>query len=84
VAPAVEVVDVNAKGEDDAWYIPPVYCCRVYPLDKYSTACVDPVSNYVEDFREDPMADPHQDDLLVDGSDDELWVKLGVNHRSTE
>jgi hypothetical protein len=61
-----------------------VYCRQVYPLDEYSTAHVDPVPDYVEDVQEDPMAGPHRDDLPVDGSNDEMWVNLGVNLRSTE
>jgi hypothetical protein len=74
----VPLVEVDAKGEDDAWYIPPVYCCQVYPLDEYSSAHVDPVPDYVEDVREDPTAGPHGDDLSVNGLDDEMWVELGV------
>jgi hypothetical protein len=49
VAPVIEVVDVNSEGEDDHWWIPPVYCHQDHSLDKYSTACVDPVPNYVAD-----------------------------------
>jgi hypothetical protein len=84
LAPVVEVVDFDTKGEDDAWYIPPVYCCRVYPLDKFSATHIDPLSNYVEDVREDPVAGPHQDDLPYDESEDEMWANLGVNLRSTK
>ena len=39
---------------------------------------MDPVPDYVEEVREDPMAGPHHDDLLGDGSEDEMWVNLGV------
>jgi hypothetical protein len=79
-----EVVDVNAEGEDDTWYIPPVYCCQVYPLDEFSAAQVDPVPGYVEDSREDPLAGPHHDDLVADGSEDEMWANLGVHLRSND
>jgi hypothetical protein len=80
--PAVEVVDVDAEGEDDTWYIPPVRRRRVHPLDEFTTAAIQPVPEYVEDRREDPMAGPHRDDLPADGSEDELWANLGDNLRS--
>jgi hypothetical protein len=80
--PAVGVVGVDAEGEDDVWYIPPIHCCWIHPLDEFTTAAVEPVPKYVEDRREDPFAGPHWDDLLVDGSEDELWANLGVNLRS--
>jgi hypothetical protein len=57
-APVVPSIDVDTKGEDDAWYIPPVFRHQVYHLDEYSMAHVDPVPDYVEDVREDPMASP--------------------------
>jgi hypothetical protein len=79
----VEVVDIDAEGEDDAWYIPPIHCWQIHPLDEFTTAAVDPVPGYVEDHQEDPLAGSHQDDLLADGSEDKLWVNLGVNLRST-
>jgi hypothetical protein len=77
--PVVEVVDV--EGEDDVWYIPPVIRCQIHALDKYTTAAVEPVLEYVEDHREDLLASPHRDDLPMDGSGDELWANLGVNLR---
>jgi hypothetical protein len=83
MALAVEVVDVDAEGEDDAWYIPPIYHCCACLLDKYSTTRVDPLPGYMEDVREDPMASPHQDDLVADGLEDEMWANLGVNLRLT-
>jgi hypothetical protein len=80
--PAVEVVDIDAEDEDDAWYIPPIHCHRIHPLDKFATAAVQPVPEYIEDSREDPMAGPHQDNLPADGLEDGLWVNLVVNVRS--
>jgi hypothetical protein len=59
VVVAVEVVDVDAEGEDDAWYIPPVFHCHIHPLDEYSTAHVDLLPGYMADAREDPLASPH-------------------------
>jgi hypothetical protein len=82
VTPAVEVI--NVKGEDDVWYIPPVMCRQIHALDKYSSAIVDPVPDYVEDSKEDPLAGPHHEDLAADGTEDELWANLGVNLRLTE
>ena len=77
--PAVEV----DEGEDDAWYIPPVHHRRIHPLSEFATAPVDPVPEYVEDRREDPVAGPSREDLAVDGSEDEMWANLRVNHRDT-
>jgi hypothetical protein len=77
--PAVEV----DEGEDDAWYIPPIHRRRIHPLSEFTTAPVDPVPAYVEDRREDPLAGPSREDLAVDGSEDEMWVNLGVNRRDT-
>ena len=77
--PAVEL----EEGEDDAWYIPPIHCHQIHPLDKFTTAAVEPVPEYVEDRQDDPVAGPLRDDLAVDGSEDEMWVNLGVNCRAT-
>jgi hypothetical protein len=77
-ATPVPSVEDNAEGEDNAWYIPLIYHHQAHPLYEYSSAHVDPVPNYVEDVREDPTAGPHRDDLPADGSDDEMWVVLGV------
>ena len=77
--PAVEV----DEGEDDAWYIPPIMRHRIHALSEFTTAAVDPVPEYVEDRRDDPEAGPSREDLAVDGSEDEMWVNLGVNHRDT-
>jgi hypothetical protein len=77
--PAVEV----DEGEDDAWYIPPIHRHRIHPLSEFTTAPVDPVPEYVEDRREDPLAGPSREDLAVDGSEDEMWANLGVNRRDT-
>jgi hypothetical protein len=77
--PAVEV----EEGEDDAWYIPPIHRRRIHPLSEFTTAPVDPVLTYVEDRRDDPLAGPSREDLAVDGSEDEMWVNLGVNCRDT-
>jgi hypothetical protein len=74
VAPAVKVVDADAEGKDDMWYIPLIYHCCVLPLDEYSTSCVEPVPGYVEDAREDLLASPHQDDLAGDRLEDEMWA----------
>ena len=77
--PAVEV----EEGEDDAWYIPPVHRHQIHPLDEFTTAAVEPVPEYVEDRRDDPVTGPSWDDLAVDGSEDEMWANLRVNHRAT-
>jgi hypothetical protein len=77
--PAVEV----DEGEDDAWYIPPIHRRRIHPLSEFTAAPVDPVPEYVEDRREDPLAGPSREDLAVDGSEDEMWANLGVNRRDT-
>ena len=77
--PAVEV----EEGEDDVWYIPPVLCRQIHPLDEFTTSAVEPVPEYVEDRRDDPVAGPSRDDLAVDGSEDEMWANLRVNHRAT-
>ena len=76
--PAVEV-----EGEDDVWYIPPILCRRIYPLNEFTTAAVEPVPEYVVDRRDDLVPGPSRDDLAVDGSEDELWANLGVNRRDT-
>ena len=36
----------------------------------------------MEDHRDDLVASPLQDDLAVDGSEDEMRANLGVNHRA--
>jgi hypothetical protein len=77
--PAVEV----DEGEDDAWYIPPIHRRQIHPLSEFTMAPVDPVPEYVEDRREDPLAGPSREDLAVDGSEDEMWANLGVNRRDT-
>jgi hypothetical protein len=78
----VLAVEVD-EGEDDAWYIPPIHRRRIHPLSEFTTAPVDPVPTYVADHRDDPLAGPQRDDLAVDGSEDEMWVNLGVNCRDT-
>jgi hypothetical protein len=82
-APAPEPAVEIDEGEDDAWYIPPIHHHRIHPLSEFTTAPIDPVPTYVEDRREDPLAGPSREDLAVDGSEDEMWANLGVNHRST-
>jgi hypothetical protein len=82
-APApVPAVDVD-EGEDDAWYIPPIHHRRIHPLSEFTMAPVDPVPTYVEDRREDPLAGPSREDLVVDGSEVEMWANLRVNRRDT-
>ena len=76
--PAVEV----KEGEDDVWYIPPIHCRQIHPLNKFTTTVVEPVLEYVEDHRDDPVAGPSRDDLAVDGLEDEMWANLGVNRRA--
>ena len=76
---AVEV----AEGEDDAWYIPPITHRRIHALDEFTTAAVEPVPEYIEDRRDDPVAGPSRDDLSADGSEDVLCVNLGVHRRAT-
>ena len=76
--PAVEV----EEGEDDVWYIPPIACRRIHALDEFTTAAVKPVPEYVKDQRDDLITGPSQDNLAADGSEDELWVNLGVQRRA--
>jgi hypothetical protein len=45
---------------------------------------VDPLPEYMEEVRNDPLAGPLREDLAADGSEDEMWVALGVVHRSTD
>jgi hypothetical protein len=80
-APVVPAVEVE-EGEDDAWYIPPIMCHWIHALDEFTTAAMEPVPEYVEDSRDDPIAGPSWDDLPADGSEDELWANLGVNRRA--
>jgi hypothetical protein len=81
--PAPLYPGVELEGEDDAWYIPPVMHRRIHAIDEFSVHRVDPLLEYVEDVREDPLAGVHRDDLAADGSEDEMWAALGVVHRST-
>ena len=76
--PAVEV----EEGEDNAWYIPPIHHHRIYPLDKFTTAAVEPVPEYVEDHQDDPVAGPSRDNLAVDGLEGKMWANLRVNRRA--
>ena len=55
---------------------------RIHALDEYTTAAVEPVPEYVEDQRDDPVAGPSRDDLAADGLEDELWANLGVQSRA--
>jgi hypothetical protein len=80
-APVVPAVEVE-EGEDDAWYIPPIMRCQIHALDEFTTAAMEPVPEYVENSRDDPVVGPSQDDLPADGSEDELWVNLRVNRRA--
>ena len=77
--PAVQV----EEGEDNAWYIPPILHHRIYPLNKFTTAAVDAVPEYIEDRRDDLVTGPSRDDLAVDGLEDEMWANLRVNRRAT-
>jgi hypothetical protein len=49
---------VKLKGEDDTWYIPPTMCHRIHAIDKFSVHRVDPLPEYVEEVRNDPLAGP--------------------------
>jgi hypothetical protein len=80
-APVVPAVEVE-EGEDDAWYIPLIIHRQIHALDEFTTAAVEPVPEYVEDRRDDPVVGPLQDDLPADGSEDELWANLGVHRRA--
>jgi hypothetical protein len=80
-APVVPAVEVE-EGEDDVWYIPLIMHRWIHALDEFTTVAVEPVLEYVEDSRDDPLAGPSWDDLPADGLEDELWVNLGVNHRA--
>jgi hypothetical protein len=66
------------------WYIPPTMRRQIHAIDEFSVHQVDPLPEYVEDVREDPLTGVHRDNLAVDGSEDEMWVALGVVHRVSE
>jgi hypothetical protein len=51
---------VKLEGEDDTWYIPPTMCHRIHAIDEFSVHWVDPLPEYVEDVREDPLASVHR------------------------
>jgi hypothetical protein len=69
---------VKVEGEDDAWYIPPTMRRRIHAIDEFSVHRVDPLLEYVEELRNDPLAGPPREDLAVDGSEDEMWaVRVG-------
>jgi hypothetical protein len=74
-APVVLAVEVE-EGEDDVWYIPPIMRRRIHALDKFTTAAVELVPEYVEDSRDDQVAGPSRDDLPADGLEDECqgWM----------
>jgi hypothetical protein len=82
-APLVPGVEVD-EGEDDAWYIPPTMCRRIHAIDEFSVHQVDPLPEYVEEIRNNPVAGPPREDLAADGSEDEMWAALGVVHRPTD
>jgi hypothetical protein len=82
--PASLYPGVKLEGEDNVWYIPPVMRRRIHAIDKFSVHQVDPLPEYVEDVRDDLLASIHQDNLAADGSEDEMWVALGVVHRLTD
>jgi hypothetical protein len=75
---------VDFEGEDDAWYIPPVMRRQIHAIDEFSVHRVDPLPEYVEEVRNDPLAGPLREDLAADGLEDEMWAALGVVHRSTD
>jgi hypothetical protein len=81
--PTLPGAEVLFEGEDDAWYIPPMMCRRIHALNEFSSHRVDPVLEYVEEVRNDPLAGPPREDLAADGLEDEMWAALGVVHRST-
>jgi hypothetical protein len=81
---SVPGVEVEVEGEDDTWYIPPTMRRRIHAIDEFSVHRVDPLPEYVEEVRNDPLAGPPREDLAADGSEDEMWVALGVVHRSTD
>jgi hypothetical protein len=80
--PAPLYPGVELEGEDDTWYIPPTMRRQIHAIDKFSVHRVDPLPEYVEDVREDPLASVHRDNLAADGSEDELWANLGVQRRA--
>jgi hypothetical protein len=75
---------VEVEGEDDMWYIPPTMRRRIHAIDEFSSHRVDPVPEYVEEVRNNPVAGPPREDLATDGLEDEMWAALGVVHRSTD
>jgi hypothetical protein len=82
--PAPLFPGVEVEGEDDAWYIPPTMRRRIHAIDEFSVHRVDPLLEYVEEVRNDPLAGPPREDLAADGSEDEMWAALGVVHGSTD
>jgi hypothetical protein len=76
--PAPIFPGVELEDEDDAWYIPPTMRCRIHAINKFSIHQVDPLPEYVEEIRNDPLAGPPREDLAADGLEDELWANLGV------
>jgi hypothetical protein len=74
---------VEVEGEDDMWYIPPIMRRQIHAINEFSVHRVDPLPEYVEELRNDPLAGPPREDLAADGSEDEMWAALGVVHRST-
>jgi hypothetical protein len=82
--PAPLYPGVELEGEDNAWYIPPVMRHWIHAINEFSVHQVNPLPEYVEDVREDPLASVHRDDLAADGSEDEMWAALGVVHRSSK
>jgi hypothetical protein len=82
--PAPLYPGVELEGEDDAWYIPPTMCHRIHAIIKFCVHWVDPLPEYVEEVRNNLLAGPPREDLAADGSEDEMWVALGVVHRLTE
>jgi hypothetical protein len=79
--PAPLYPGVDLEGEDDAWYTPPVMHRWIHATNEFSVHRVDPLPEYVEEVRNNPLAGPPREDLAADGSEDEMWAALGVVHR---
>jgi hypothetical protein len=82
--PTLPSAKASFEGEDDAWYIPPTMCRRIHAINEFSVHWVDPLPEYVEEVRNDPLAGPPREDLAADGLEDEMWATLGVVHRLTD
>jgi hypothetical protein len=57
-SPTLPSAKASFEGEDDAWYIPPTMRRRIHAINEFSVHRVDPLPEYVEEVRNDPLAGP--------------------------